>query len=160
MTTLSVSPVRVPLRLRLVDAPGRGRLDGAWWPQSRDLAVEFADLADNLPAEFGRIVNLAYSKDCWEPVTTWIRVGSGRLVRTRAFLGTADAQRVLLRLYGQPSLDLMVVPPEFDAGSAARAMEAAALPQNRLPALTLVAEAAASTPDASRWQDDGRPRPT
>lgn len=43
-----VSPVgRGPLRLNMAEDPGRNRLDGAWWPQTRDLEVELADLVDN-----------------------------------------------------------------------------------------------------------------
>ena len=150
------APARATLRLLLNPALSTGRLDGAWWPQSRDLAVEFADLADNFPDRFGRIVNLAYAKSRWDPAPTWVRVGRGRLVRTRTFWGTADPDRVLLRLTDHRSLDLMVVPPELDAASAARAMTAAASPANRLSALTLITESsAAAAPDASTWDDDG-----
>jgi hypothetical protein len=152
MTIVQETAVRAPLRLLLGRSAGAGRLDGAWWPQSRDLSVEFADLADNFPDRLGRIVKLTYSKSRWDPAPAWLRVGAGRLVRCRAFLGTADADRVVLRMSDNRSLDLMVVPAELDADSAARAMRAAASPANRLPALTLIA---AAGPDACRWDDDG-----
>ena len=48
-------------RLQLSASIGRGALDGAWWPYSRDLAVEAVDLVDHFPAGFDRICHLAYS---------------------------------------------------------------------------------------------------
>lgn len=39
----SIPPPREPLRLRLSGSPGMARLDGGWWPQSRDLERELAD---------------------------------------------------------------------------------------------------------------------
>jgi hypothetical protein len=155
MTLTPETAPRAPIRLVLSDSVNTGRLDGAWWPQSHDLVVEFADLAENLPDRFGRIINIAHSKSGWDPSPTWLPVGRGQLVRTRAFLGTADPNRVLLRLDNHRSIDLMVVPPELDAESAARAMTAAASSVNRLSALTLLAEAAAERPDASRSDHDG-----
>jgi hypothetical protein len=155
--TAAEADTRVPLRLMLSDSPNTGRLDGAWWPQSRDLAVEFADLAGNAPGGIGRIVNVAYSKSFWgQPSPAWLPVGRGRVVRSRTFIGTADPDRVLLRLDSHRSLALMVVPPELDEDTAARAMTAAASPTNRLSALTLIAQtSAAAAPDARRGHDDG-----
>ena len=43
------------------DHPGRDHLDGGWWPQSRDLAVELADLVDHFPQAHGRIQRAVYS---------------------------------------------------------------------------------------------------
>jgi hypothetical protein len=149
VTAAPQAPERVPLRLLLSESADAGRLDGAWWPQSSDLGVEFADLADNFPTGLGRIVNVAYSKSCWDPAPTWLDVAPGRRVRTRTFLGTADPDRVLLRLYGHRTLLLMVVPPELEAAAAARAMRTAASSANRQPARALIAEAAASSPSAA-----------
>ena len=154
-TIASEAAARVPLRLLLSASMDIGRLDGAWWPQSRDLAVEFADLADNLPDRFGRIVNIAHSKSGWDPSPTWLPIGRGRVVRARTFIGTADPDRVLLRLDSHRSLDLMVVPPDFDAESAADAMTAAASSANRLSALALLDEAGAEHPGHSRSDHNG-----
>jgi hypothetical protein len=122
---------------------GGGVFDAAWWPQSRDLAVEFADLAENLPEGFGRVANLAYWESSWEPSPTWLPVGGGRFVHTRTFPSGADPHRVLLRLDSHRSLDVLVVPPDLDHQTAQRAMEAAASPGDRAAALTLVADAEA-----------------
>ena len=50
-----------PLRLQLSASIGRGALDGAWWPYSRDLAIEAVDLVDHFPAGFDRICHVAHS---------------------------------------------------------------------------------------------------
>jgi hypothetical protein len=47
---------RGALRLRMSEHPGTDSLDGGWWPQSRDLAVELADLVDHFPTRYGRMV--------------------------------------------------------------------------------------------------------
>ena len=57
---------RVPLRLRMVEHVGRDQLDGGWWPQSRDLAVELADLVEHLPPQYGRVVRAVYSPPDWD----------------------------------------------------------------------------------------------
>jgi hypothetical protein len=156
----AVPAARLPLRLLMSPSPGRGLLDGAWWPQSRNLAVEFAHLVDNFPAGLGRPMRVVYSQAGWAPAPRWINVARGRPIRAGSFPGP-DTQRVMLHMGGTIILQLMVVPPEISADAADRAMRAAASPANRLPALTLVAEAAVTAPDATRWEDDGGPpRPT
>jgi hypothetical protein len=134
---------------------GSGVLDGAWWPQSRDLALELADLVDNLPAGLGRPMRVVYSQTGWEPGPRWINSArGGRPIRAGSFPGP-NTQRLLMHMGGASILQLVVLPPELDADAAARAMRAAASPANRLSALTLVAEAAVASPDAARWDDDG-----
>jgi hypothetical protein len=58
-------PERVPLRVRLTDSMSNGRLGGAWWPQSRDLCVEVADLVDNFPDPTARITRVLFSRSDW-----------------------------------------------------------------------------------------------
>lgn len=48
-------PPHQPLRLQLSGAPGQAVLDGAWWPQSRDIDAELADLVDHFPVATGRV---------------------------------------------------------------------------------------------------------
>jgi Family of unknown function (DUF5994) len=131
------------LRLRLGAELNSGRLDGAWWPRSYDLAAEFADLAENFPDGLGRIVHLTYSKRRWSTAEPWLKAGRGRLVRTGQFLGTADADRVLLRMDSQRSLQLLVVPPDADPADAGWAMAAAASRSNTSSATDILAAAAA-----------------
>ena len=53
-----------PVRRRDRRASDAG-LDGAWWPQSRDLQVEVANLLDHFPAEVGHVRRLLYSRPDW-----------------------------------------------------------------------------------------------
>jgi hypothetical protein len=53
---------RVPLRLQLDQPTGGGALDGSWWPQSRDLSLELADLVDNFPSALGEVHRVVISR--------------------------------------------------------------------------------------------------
>ena len=57
---------RAPLRLRIAEHSCRNRLDGGRCPQSRDLAVELADLVDHFPAQYGRIVHALVFRPDWK----------------------------------------------------------------------------------------------
>lgn len=141
MTTSTIpSPTtaRVPLRLTLAEQPGRDVLDGGWWPQSRDLAVEIADLVDHFPAEQARIVRVLYSPPDWDPAPRRVPVATG-WVKTGAFphddthlvlLTTATSDRRVLRL--------LVVPPELTEGQGDEALLAAASRGNAHPAASLL----------------------
>src|SRR3954468_14586678 len=59
-------PARVPLRLDLRPSCVAGLEDGGWWPQSRDLRVEAADLVDHFPPDVGRINRLLFSRPDWD----------------------------------------------------------------------------------------------
>ncbi|WP_221767507.1 DUF5994 family protein [Nocardioides sp. LS1] len=63
MTTSPTVPApHAALRLQLQDHSGSSPIDGAWWPHSRDLHVEVADLVDHFPLLSGRIDRLLFSR--------------------------------------------------------------------------------------------------
>lgn len=69
MTTAPADPLarptqRLPLRVSVREAT-TDRIGGAWWPQSRDLWAEVADLVGNFPDREARIVRLLYSRSDW-----------------------------------------------------------------------------------------------
>jgi hypothetical protein len=128
-------------RLRLATQQDPARLDGAWWPSTHDLAAELVQLAEMLPARLGGIVHAYYSKPLWRATPRWIVLRNGRQVRTGVFIGTADPNRVLLRMSSRRSLRLMVVPPSLPADLAAWAMAAASSAANRGSASDLLAAA-------------------
>ena len=43
-----------------------GHVSGVWWPQSRNLQVEAADLVDHFPDQVGHIDRLLFSRADWE----------------------------------------------------------------------------------------------
>jgi len=57
---------REPLRMRLGESPAVGHLSGVWWPQSRNLQVEAADLVDHFPDRIGHIDRLLFSRPDWD----------------------------------------------------------------------------------------------
>ena len=96
------SPIsrRDPLRLTLAAQPMPGKLGGAWWPQSRDLAAELADLVDNLPEVRGRILRGLFSRPDWDLTLRKIDIKRG-VMKVGSFLSdnthlmTLDVRRTI-----------------------------------------------------------------
>ena len=118
------TPTRGPLRLRLSDRPGLDTLDGGWWPQSRDLAVELADLVDHFPAPLGRVQHAVYSPPDWDSAPRRVKVRDGHVELDA--VPQDDTHVVLLRTSQRTTLRLLVVPPDFSDGQGAEALLAAA----------------------------------
>jgi hypothetical protein len=130
--------LRRPLRLRLSPSIGRGVLDGAWWPYSRDLATEAVDLVDHFPASFDRICRLVYSTPDWEPFPR--RVKAAKVFVSLGSFPRDDTYLVLLKSVASRVLQLLVVPPDWDDRAARHAMRIAALPSNVKSAATILTE--------------------
>ena len=134
--------VRVSLRddAGSADSP----FDGGWFPRSRDLAVEVPELVAELDRRGIRVERFTYPLDPWLPAPRKLVV-SGRVVRTGGFR-SMDPQVVCLTWDGgRRRADLLVVPPETDVLTGARALRLAVrrgLP--RSPQMVLAA--ARSTP--------------
>ncbi|WP_183095076.1 DUF5994 family protein [Nocardioides stalactiti] len=146
---------RVPLRLRMGRTMGADRLDGGWWPQSRDLAVELADLVDNLPPEFGRIVRALFSPPDWDPAPRRIPVRRG-YVKVGSFPAD-DTHLIELKTSDRTVLHVLVVPPGFTPAQGEEALLAAATAGNTHAAGDLL-DVASEHPDVDpddHWQDDG-----
>lgn len=139
--TTSPSPhataTRTPLRLHLADQPGRDVLDGGWWPQSRDLAVELADLVDHFPEDRPRIVRVLFSPPDWDDHPRRVQVARG-FVKVGSF-PRDDTHLVLLNVGAATPLRLLVVPPGLSPDQGEEAMLAAASRGNAHPAAELLA---------------------
>jgi hypothetical protein len=68
---------RPPLRLQLNQPMGDGALDGSWWPQSRDLSLELADLVDKFPAALGEVHRVVFSRPDRDTAPHRVRVARG-----------------------------------------------------------------------------------
>ncbi len=77
MTTSNPSAPSMPLRLEFAPAAAKGRLSGSWWPRSRDLEHELADLVDHFPAEVGYVSRAIFSRPDWDTVPRKVTVGRG-----------------------------------------------------------------------------------
>ena len=146
---------RVPLRLRMAEHPGHDHLDGGWWPQSRDLAIELADLVDHFPAALGQIVRAVYSPPDWDPAPRRIATAHG-YVKVGSF-PRDDTHLVLLKTSDRNVLRILVVPPEMSADQGSEALLAAATRGNSEPPESLLATVT-EYPDVDpfdHWSDDG-----
>jgi hypothetical protein len=95
--------------------------DGAWWPRSRDLAVEVPELVAELERRGVKVERFTYALDAWRAAPRKVVV-NGRLIRTGGFR-SMDPQVVCLTWHGgQRRADLLVVPPETDVLTGARAL--------------------------------------
>jgi hypothetical protein len=146
---------RGPLRLALAQEPGRNRLDGAWWPRSRDLAVELADLVDHFPPEAGRIVRALFSRPDWDSAPRHVLVAGGYM-KVGSF-PRDDSHLMHLTLSDRTVLHVLVVPPRFTEDQGAEALLAAAAAGNAHSAAELLTEVAdgVDADPRDRWTDRG-----
>ncbi|MEV7732421.1 DUF5994 family protein [Streptomyces sp. NPDC088921] len=125
---LPAVPFRAPtarLALKPVSpSPVHVALDGAWWPRSRDLTHELSALADVLDPLWGRITHIAVNPRHWPALPRKIHV-NGHVVKVGSFTSEQDPHKILLLSYTAGRWDLLVIPPEASAPSAARLMAAA-----------------------------------
>jgi hypothetical protein len=146
---------RLPLRLRMGDAPARDGLQGGWWPQSRDLAVELADLVDHFPTDLGWIVRVIFSPPDWDAAPRRIPAARG-FVKVGSF-PRDDTHLVLLKMANHAVLRVLVVPPGMSSDQGDEALLAAATPGYAHSAASLL-ETVGEHPDVDHddyWSDDG-----
>ncbi|MEV7884945.1 DUF5994 family protein [Streptomyces sp. NPDC002817] len=103
---------------------GPAELDGAWWPRSRDLTSELSALADMLDPLWGRITRIAVNPRNWPILPPRIYV-NGHVVKVGWFTTELDPHAIVLLSFTAGRWNLLVVPPETGAPSAARLMAAA-----------------------------------
>lgn len=148
------SPHHAP-RIELATPSRRRPLDGAWWPRSRDLAVELAGLVAGLPSETGRVVRAVYSPPDWDapprrvPLTTgYLKVGC---------FPRDDTHLIDLRMLDGSVLRLLVVPPGAVPEQARSALAAAARPDSTATAAVILAGTipppATDRSSASGWDE-------
>src|SRR5215204_1198114 len=140
MTTSSnpIPPTRpLPLRLRIAAHTGRGQVDGGWWPQSRDLAVELADLVDHFPREAGRIERAVISLPDWDPSPRRVPVARG-FVKVGTFPKNDNSHVILLKTPDNRVLRILVVPPGLTASEGEEALLASSISGNAHSAYDLL----------------------
>jgi hypothetical protein len=111
--------VRVSLRTGAGD--GNSAFDGAWFPRTRDLAVELPELIAELDRRGLRVERFTYALDAWAPAARKLLVGD-RIVRTGGFRSMDPGVVCLIWDGGSMRADLLVVPPETDVLTGARAL--------------------------------------
>lgn len=142
---------RGPPRLSLKPIePISGYVDGGWWPHSRDLAVEVAELVTGLESRLGPIRQVAYPLDAWEPTPRRVEIDvgvEGRRVVMLVGFASQDPRVLLVTDASAWTLSLLVVPPETAAGPGYDAVKRAAGSGNvETPAALLTASGARTGP--------------
>ena len=135
---VSTPESRRPLRLRLGRAPGQDRLDGAWWPYSRDLESELSDLVQQFPPDHGRISRAVYSLRDWDTAPRELVAGQ-RVIEVSAS-PRDDTHVLIVQLSDGRRLTLLVVPPDFTPGQGEEALLAGSQTGNRHAAGELLLE--------------------
>ncbi|MEU5887986.1 DUF5994 family protein [Streptomyces sp. NPDC047461] len=160
-TPLRAVPFRPPTaRLALKSESHSGgptELDGAWWPRSRDLTSELSALADMLDPLWGRITRIAVNPRNWPILPPRIYV-NGHVVKVGWFTTELDPHAIVLLSFTAGRWNLLVVPPETGAPSAARLMAAASTdtgPPVTATALMTAERALRGSPQADTDESDG-----
>lgn len=150
-----------PLRLRLGAVPGQDRLDGAWWPYSRDLESEMSELVQQFPATHAPISRAVYSRPDWDTAPHKV-TAARRVVKVGSF-PRDDTHVLVVELSDGRRLTLLVVPPDFTPGQGEEALLAGSTAGNRHTAAELLLEVTDQhdADPADHWQPaDGGIRPT
>jgi hypothetical protein len=113
--------IDVRVSLRAGAGTGGSAFDGAWFPRSRDLSVEVPELIAELDRRGLRIERFTYALDAWSPAPRKVVV-LGRTVRTGGFRSMDPGVVCLTWDAGSKRADLLVVPPETDVLTGARAL--------------------------------------
>ncbi|SOB83116.1 DUF5994 family protein [Streptomyces sp. 1331.2] len=136
----ATTPPTTDYTARLSLTPGgvrQGRLDGSWWPRSRDLLLELPALAAEIDERWGRITRITVNPAQWPVIPRRIPV-TGHTVHAGWFTVEQDPHVMMVCSYAPRRLNLLVVPPQTDAVEAARLMAEAADPANTRTASELL----------------------
>ncbi|MBQ1092231.1 DUF5994 family protein [Streptomyces sp. B93] len=128
-TTAPDPPSALPLpllRLRLAphDVPPR-RLDGVWWPYSRDLLTQLPQLLAELPHAWGDISAVTVDAAAWSAAPGRMLVANQVVRLHKAPASPHAADRVVLLSPGLGRWDLSVIPPDATEKAAALLLAAA-----------------------------------
>lgn len=158
-----INPPSPPSTPRLQLGPPTSRrtlLDGAWWPRSVDPVAELPGLVLALDRVHGPVTQLVLHADDWDGHP--YRLGMpGRVLRLAYF--TSQPAGLLTALCGRNGdrVDLLIVPPGTDHGTADAAMALAATTDNQVHADRIVrAVRARDSPEATSraagdWESEG-----
>ncbi|TQM15676.1 DUF5994 family protein [Pseudonocardia kunmingensis] len=108
-------------------APLTGRVDGGWWPRSRDLAAELPALQAVVAERLGIVESVSYHLGDWDPAARRAVVG-GRSVRLAGY--RAQHPATIDVLGARRRLTLLVVSPDTAPATAHAALAAAGSPGN------------------------------
>lgn len=155
VATLASAPS--PPRLRMEPTGSRRTLlDGGWWPRSTDPVAELPGLVLAIDRLRGPVTRLVLSAGGWDEHPRRLGV-AGRVLRLGYFSSQPTALLTALCDNGD-RVDLLVVPPDTEAGTADAAMVLAATTSNLVHAQHLITAGTDRTPAIEpehAWETDG-----
>ncbi|CAM5485811.1 DUF5994 family protein [Streptomyces pilosus] len=131
ITTVPPAPSTLPLPLPLVRLrlapPGvlPRRIDGVWWPHSRDLLTQLPQMLAALPSAWGDITGVAVDAAAWSAAPGRMFVANQVVRLHRAPASPHAPDRVVLLSAGLGRWDLLVIPPDATEETAALLMATA-----------------------------------
>lgn len=142
------------VRLRMEESGNRRTLlDGGWWPHSTDPVAELPGLILAIDARRGPVTRVILGAAGWDSRPRRVRV-AGRSVRV-GFFDSQSASLLTALTDQEERVDLLVVAPDTQPGTAEAAMLLAATTSNLvhaqhiLAAVLTAAEATAAEPKAA-----------
>ncbi|GAA2928066.1 DUF5994 family protein [Streptomyces erythrogriseus] len=123
ITTVPTAPSALPpplVRLRL--APHGAlprRIDGVWWPYSRDLLTQLPKMLAALPRAWGDITGVTVDAAAWSAAPGRMFVANQVVRLHKAPASPHAPDRVVLLSPGLGRWDLQVIPPEATKEAAA-----------------------------------------
>ncbi|WP_418063023.1 DUF5994 family protein [Pimelobacter simplex] len=153
---------RSPLRIALYNGFQSQVLDGAWWPQSRDLQAECADLIDHFPRMLGHPARLLFSRPDWDAVVG--QPSARKILASRGAVKVGsfpsdDTHLMVVVMQSGERIHLLVIPSTCKPETAHLLMDQAADERNALSAASLLASANRITQDValqtSAWESEG-----
>lgn len=128
--------------------PGRDpRLHGVWWPRSNDLGAELPAVIESLDRRGFTTEWVSFSRKTWDGAGQQLLI-AGRIIRTASYRAIDPHLVSLSGRDGRARIDLLVVPPDSPATTAARAFSRIVDWDNHLTASETLAAA------ASEWADE------
>jgi hypothetical protein len=122
----AAAPDDVRLSLRDRAESGSGFVDGAWWPRSRDLAVELPTLLAEVGKRAGRVERVAFGLSGWDAVDVRRLATRDGRIPLEGFRSIEEATVwLVVRGAGRSRVGLMVIPPDTDPDRAAELLERA-----------------------------------
>jgi Family of unknown function (DUF5994) len=99
----------------------RGAVDGAWWPRSKDAAIELGALIEEFGAQRTPVRGIALTRVGWDSAPRRIQLASGRKVAVD-WLRTGDVRRIRISDINYQRIDLLLIPVDTTSVIAERAL--------------------------------------
>ncbi|MFD5132284.1 DUF5994 family protein [Streptomyces olindensis] len=146
---------RMPLpRLRLTPDVSHGPLDGAWWPRCDALELELPALVGSLDPSIGTVTRVTVGTAAWPDAPQEV-MAPGHVIEVALSNGAAEMHAITVDCGTVGRWELLVVPPDEPAGTAALLLTAASDPENPLSAPRLLALAESGLDGQDTWESEG-----